>query len=208
MSGALREPWRSLRRQREAAAFGTWIFLGGEAMLFAGLILAFAVMRALHPAGFILAGRETEVALGTANTAILLTSSLTMAVAAEAARAELRRATLWGMGLTLALGAAFLAVKGFEWSSDLEKHLFPGDGFALAEPSAQIFFALYWIMTSLHAMHMLGGMTVVAWLGWQAWRRARPLRSPAFEAAALYWHLVDIVWIVLYPLLYLGGRAP
>lgn len=207
MSAALREPWDSLRRQREAASFGTWVFLGSEALLFAALILAFAANRALHPEAFAIAGRETNVAYGAANTLVLLTSSLTMAVGAEAARAGLRTLALRALGLTLALGLAFLAIKGFEWREDIREHLWPGPGFKLENPEAQLFFALYWIMTGLHALHLAGGIGAVGWLSWQAWRRDRPLRSPAFEAAALYWHLVDVVWVFLYPLLYLGGRA-
>ena len=207
MSEALREPWDSPRRQREAAQFGTWVFLGSEAMLFAGLLLAFAVNRWLHPAGFAAAGRETDVVLGTANTLLLLTSSAAMAVGSEAARAGLRRLALRGMAAVLLLGAGFLALKGFEWSEDLRRSLWPGDGFRLTEPGARLFFGLYWATTALHALHLTGGLLVIAWFAWQARRGDRPLSSPAFQAVALYWHLVDVVWIVLYPLLYLGGRA-
>ncbi|MCO6417956.1 cytochrome c oxidase subunit 3 [Siccirubricoccus sp. KC 17139] len=209
MSGAaaLRKPYRSLRRQREAAEFGLWVFLGSEVMFFAGALTAYAVYRALWAEAFTAAARETSIFYGTLNTAILLTSSLAMAAAAEAARAGLRRMTLRCLGLTIALGLAFLAVKGLEYREDIQKHLVPGNGFALAEPKAQIFFAFYWLLTGVHALHMVIGLGVVATLLVQAWRRRRPLASPAFEAAGLYWHFVDIVWIVLYPLLYLAGRA-
>jgi len=165
------------------------------------------VMRALNPAAFAAAGHETNVVFGTVNTAIQLTSSLSMAVAAEASRAELRTTTLRGLAITWMLGLSFLVVKGFEYREDIHEHLIPGPNFPLAEPSAQIFFALYWIMTALHAIHMTAGLTVVAWLTWQGWSGRRPLRSPAYEAVALYWHLVDIVWVFLYPLFYLGGRT-
>lgn len=210
MSGeaeALREPWASLRRQREAASFGMWLFLGSEALLFGGLILAFSVNRLLHLEAFAAAGQETNVVYGTVNTVVLLTSSLAMAVGAEAARAGLRKLALLGLSLTLALAVAFLVIKGFEWRADLEEHLFPGEAFRLAPPAAGIFFAFYWFMTGLHGLHVTAGISVIAWLTWQAWRGDRSLESPAFEAAALYWHLVDIVWVFLYPLLYLGGRA-
>lgn len=205
---ALREPWRSLRRQREGVALGMWAFLGSEAMLFAGLVAALAVGRYLHGPAFAAAARETDVAYGTANTAILLTSSMTMAVAAEAARAGLRRWALGGLVATLALGTGFLAVKGLEWAEDLHRHLLPGAGFALEAPAAQLFFALYWILTGLHGLHVLAGLTLIAWLLAKARRQPAGLRDPAFEATALYWHLVDMVWIFLFPLLYLGGRAP
>ena len=204
---ALREPWSSLRRQREAASFGMWLFLGSEALLFGGLILAFSVNRILYGEAFAAAGQETNVILGTVNTLVLLSSSLAMAVGAEAARAGLRRLTLVGFSLTLALALAFLVIKGFEWREDFREHLFPGEGFKLAQPAARIFFAFYWFMTGLHGLHVTAGMGVIAWMNWQAWRGERSLRSPAFEAVALYWHLVDIVWVFLYPLLYLGGRA-
>ena len=204
---ALREPWGSIRRQREAASFGTWVFLASEALLFSGLILAFAFNRATHPDAFLAAGRETDVVFGTANTLVLLTSSLTMAVGAEAARAGARRWALPALALTVLLGLAFLTIKGFEWRQDFHEHLFPGAGFKLDQPAAQLFFALYWCMTALHGLHVTGGLALISFLTWQGWRGARPLDSPAYEAAALYWHLVDIVWVFLYPLLYLGGRT-
>lgn len=209
MSGAaLHEPWRSLRRQREAASFGTWVFLAGEALFFGGLILAFLATRVRYPEAFATAARETDVVLGTVNTALLLTSSLTAAVAAEAARAGLRRPVLWGFGLTLALGLGFLGVKGIEYAADFGKYLVPGPGFALREtPPAQLFFAFYWVMTGLHALHMAAGLALLGLFLVQAARRTRPLASPAYEAGVLYWHLVDVVWVFLYPLLYLAGRA-
>lgn len=204
---ALRPPFASLQRQRLATEFGMWLFLGSEALLFAGLIALFLALRYLHTDAFLAAGRATGILYGTVNTALLLTSSLTMAIGAEAARAGLRRACLLGLVLTLALGLAFLAVKGLEYRDDLARHLLPGPGFALPDPAAQLFFGFYWLATGLHALHLTGGMAGVAWFTWQAWRRERPLASPAFAAMALYWHLVDIVWVILFPLLYLGGRA-
>ena len=204
---ALREPWDSLRRQREAATFGMWVFLASEALLFSGLIMAFSANRLLHPEAFAAAGQETNVVYGTVNTIVLLSSSLSMAVGAEAARAGLRRLTLIGLSLTIAFALAFLVIKGFEWREDLHEHLWPGQGFKLDDPAAQIFFAFYWVMTGLHGLHVTGGIAVIGWMTWQAWTGRRALKSPALEAAALYWHLVDIIWVFLYPLLYLGSRA-
>jgi cytochrome c oxidase subunit III len=204
---ALRKPWRSLRRQREAAGFGLWVFLGSEVMFFACALTGYAVYRTLWSEDFAAAARETNVVYGTLNTAILLTSSLTMAAAAEGARAGLRRLTLACLAATIAFGLAFLVVKGFEYREDIEKHLVPGPGFALEAAAAQVFFAFYWLLTGVHALHMSIGLGVTGTLLWQAWRHHRPLRSPAFEAAGLYWHFVDIVWIFLYPLLYLAGRS-
>jgi cytochrome c oxidase subunit 3 len=207
----LHEPWRSPRRQDQAASFGMWIFLGSEALLFGGLLLAFATTQFLHAAGFAEAGRETEVMLGTANTLVLLTSSMAVAVAVEAGRAERRRLALGGLAVAVLLGLAFLAVKGFEWHSDIAKGLLPGRGRLqghLAEvPGAALFLAFYWLLTGLHGLHVVGGLSLLAFVGWQIWRGSRPLGSPALEAAGLYWHLVDVIWVLLYPLLYLGGRA-
>lgn len=205
--GALREPWHSLRRQREAASFGMWLFLASEALLFGGLILAFIATRWFHPAAFAAAGREADIVYGTANTLLLLTSSLTVAVGAQAARAGLPRLAGRALGLTLALGLAFLCLKGLEWRADLAKGLWPGPGFALEQPAARFAFAFYWLLTGLHGLHLLGGLSAIAWLAGQAALGRRPWRSPAFEAAALYWHLIDVVWVFLYPLLYLDGRA-
>ncbi|MBL6458735.1 cytochrome c oxidase subunit 3 [Belnapia sp. T6] len=204
---ALHKPWRSLRRQREAAEFGLWVFLASEVMFFACALTGYAVNRVLWPEAFAAAARETNVLYGTINTGILLTSSLTMAVAAESARAGLRRLTLVCLGVTIAFGLAFLMVKGLEYAEDIEKHLVPGPGFRLDQPAAQIFFAFYWLLTAVHALHMTIGLCLVGTLLAQAWRGSRPLSSPAFEAAGLYWHFVDLVWIFLYPLLYLAGRS-
>lgn len=170
-------------------------------------MLAFLATRWFHPEAFAAAGREADIVLGTANTLVLLTSSLTAAVGAQGARAELPRAAYGGFGLTLLLGLVFLGIKAVEWQSDIARGLVPGAGFPVQEPGAQIAISFYWLLTGLHGLHMTGGIVVVAWLLAQAATGARPLRSPAFEAVALYWHLVDVVWVFLYPLLYLSGRA-
>jgi cytochrome c oxidase subunit 3 len=203
----LHEPWRSAQRQDRGASFGMWIFLGSEALLFGGLLLAFAVTRALHVEEFRQAGRATDVVLGTANTMILLTSSLAIAVAVEAARAGHRRLALGGLLAGMLLGLGFLGVKAFEWHSDIAEGLFPGGPALRDAPGAQLSLSFYWLLTGLHGLHVVGGLSLLGWMGWQVWRRLRPLRSPGVEAAGLYWHLVDVVWVFLYPLLYLDGRA-
>lgn len=205
----LREPWPDLDRQREAATFGIWIFLASEALFFGGLLLAYTVDRITHPAAFAAAARETNVVFGTLNTAILLTSSLTMAVASQAAEAErFRRLTVRCLVATAILGAAFLVVKGFEYREDVEKHLVPGARFGLPDPASQLFFALYWTVTVIHATHLTVGIVAVGRLAWIGHRTPERLAgSPQVEVTALYWHLVDVVWIFLYPLLYLVGRA-
>jgi len=207
-ASVLKPPWKELSRQREGATFGVWVFLASELLFFGALLLLYTVYRTLHPEAFITAGRETDIWYGTVNTAVLMTSSLTMAVAAQAAEGDLRRLALWCLGATMALGLLFLSLKGFEYAEDIEKNLVPGNHFALKEPAAQIFFALYWIMTAIHAIHLTIGLGLVGRLliaG--ALRRVQLRENPQVEVTALYWHLVDIIWIILYPLIYLMGRS-
>ena len=213
----LREPWSELEagpdeafaRQRDGATFGIWVFLASEVLFFAALFLTYTAYRIANPEAFAAAGRETNVVYGTLNTAILLTSSLTMAMASQAAEAGLfRRLTLWCLAATAGLGLAFLLVKGFEYREDIEKHLVPGPDFALTQPPAQIFFAFYWLVTVVHAVHLSIGIGAVARLLVKGWRDPDFLpENPQVEVTALYWHLVDLVWIVLYPMLYLPGRS-
>jgi cytochrome c oxidase subunit 3 len=177
-------------------------------MFFGGALLTYAVYRSLYPDAFAAAARETDIVFGTLNTGLLLTSSLTIAVASAGARAGLRRLTLACLAATATLGLAVLVVKGFEYREDILKDLVPGPGFRLAAmPPAQIFFAFYWLATGVHALHLGIGIGIVGVLLAQGWRGERPLASPFFEGAALYWHFVDLVWILLYPLLYLAGRS-
>lgn len=204
----LHPPWEDIRRQHDAVSFGMWVFLASEVLLFAGLFAGYAVYRCLYPEGFLAAGRETDIIYGTVNTAILMTSSLTLAVAGRAARAGRFELARWLLCVTLALGALFLVLKGLEYREDIEKHLLPGPGFALAQTGAGLFFSFYWVMTGLHATHVTGGLAalcrlLIASRDNPAWLHG----SASEEATALYWHLVDMIWIVLYPLLYLGGRA-
>jgi cytochrome c oxidase subunit 3 len=130
-----------------------------------------------------------------------------MAVAVRAAEARFRRMTLWCLAVTAGLGLAFLVVKGLEYHQDIVEHLVPGPGFKLAAPAAQVFFALYWIMTGVHAVHLTVGIGVVSVVGVQTWRKVIPIRATTFEGVALYWHLVDVIWVILLPILYLVGRA-
>lgn len=213
----LREPWSDLEtdhetafaRQRNGATFGIWVFLASEALFFGALFLTYTATRLAHPEAFAAAGRETNIVYGTLNTAILLTSSLTMAVASQAAEKGLfRRLTLWCLAATAALGLAFLVVKGFEYREDIEKHLVPGAHFALMQAPAQLFFAFYWLVTVVHAIHLSIGIGLVARLIVKGRRDPDFLKeNPQVEVTALYWHLVDLVWVFLYPMLYLPGRS-
>jgi cytochrome c oxidase subunit 3 len=173
-------------------------------------MLTYTVCRLDNPAGFDAAGRETNIWYGTINTAILLTSSFTMAVAAQAAAEgeRLRRLILSCLTLTALFGLAFLVVKGFEYREDIDKHLVPGLHFALHQRGAELFYGLYWLVTGVHAIHLTIGIVLVGRLVLLGARRRLQLDfNPEIEVTALYWHLVDIIWIFLYPLIYLPGRS-
>jgi cytochrome c oxidase subunit III len=207
-AGVLKKPWHELSRQREGATFGIWVFLASEALFFGSLLLLYSIDRISHPQAFIMAGRETDIWYGTINTAVLMTSSLTMAVAAQAAEVDMRRLAIWCLAATAAFGMIFLVLKGFEYAEDLRKNLWPGPNFALKAPAAQLFFALYWILTGIHAVHLTIGLGLIGRLVVMGARRRIQLReNPQVEVTALYWHLVDVIWIILYPLIYLMGRS-
>jgi cytochrome c oxidase subunit 3 len=210
VASLLKKPWQDFERQREAGKFGIWVFLASEVLFFGALILTYTVARLSHLDGFAAAGRETDIWFGTINTAILLTSSLTMAMAAQASNAstDFRRLIVGCLLATAAFGIAFLILKGFEYREDLDKHLFPGPHFALPQSGADLFFALYWLVTGVHAVHLTIGIVMVLRLALLGHFNRVPLaENPEIEITALYWHLVDVVWIFLYPLIYLPGRA-
>jgi cytochrome c oxidase subunit 3 len=204
----LRPPFQTLARQHQAVSFGMWVFLVSEILLFSALFAGYGIYRELYPAGFLEAGRETDIIYGTVNTAILLTSSFSLAVAGRAARAELYSVAWYLLIATFLLGVLFLVLKGFEYREDIEKHLLPGPDFALLERGSLLFFSFYWIMTGVHALHVTGGLAALARLILVSRHNLPWLSgSGSEEATALYWHLVDVIWIILYPLLYLVGRA-
>jgi cytochrome c oxidase subunit 3 len=207
----LREPWDYFERQRGAGKFGIWVFLASEVLFFGALMLTYTVCRVDHPDAFAAAGRETNIWYGTINTAVLLTSSLTMAIASQAAATSqhFRRLVLWCLASTAALGLVFMVVKGFEYKEDIDKHLVPGGAFALRETGAQLFYGFYWLVTGVHAVHLTIGIVLVIRLALLGYLNKLPLdKNPEIEVTALYWHLVDIIWIFLYPLIYLPGRVP
>lgn len=202
--------FESLDQQKEAATLGMWVFLVTEVLFFGGLFVAYSIYRSWYPEAFAAASHELDIVLGGINTVVLITSSLTMALAVHAAQTGERRLLLWFLMATMALGAAFLGIKGLEYYHKFAEHHVPGPAFSF-EPDhfshAQIFFSLYFVMTGLHALHMiigLGIMTVMLWWSWNGTITAE-YASP-IEISGLYWHFVDIVWIFLFPLLYLIGR--
>lgn len=193
----------------DTARLGMWVFLASEVLFFGGLFVAYAYGRSHWPEGFAAAGRETHVVLGTVNTALLLTSSAFVALAVHADESGGRRARIPALlALAAALGVAFMAIKGIEYRSEWLEQLVPGARFRLnGTPGAELFFVLYFLTTGLHALHLTIGIALLGVFAWGR-RRARPWALPRrVEVAGLYWHFVDIVWIVLYPLLYLVGRA-
>jgi cytochrome c oxidase subunit 3 len=200
-----------LRQQHEVAQLGMWTFLATEVLFFGGLILAYAVYRFGYPADFAAAARHTNVAIGTANTAILLVSSFLVAWAVAAARLEAARAAAILLSLAAVAGLLFLTLKGFEYREEYREHLIPAINFSFpAEHAkgAELFFLFYFTATSLHALHVLIGIIVLAAIARAASRRAYSARYHApITVAGLYWHFVDLVWIFLFALIYLPGRS-
>jgi cytochrome c oxidase subunit 3 len=209
-----------LDQQYEAGTLGMWLFLVTEIMFFGGLFAGYAVYRSLYLTAFEAGSRLLDVRLGAINTAVLIGSSLTMALAVHAAQMGKRKALIVCLLLTMLLGSVFLGVKAFEYSHKWEHHLVPGLNFAPTEATVkemhpvaalnhvELFLCFYFFMTGLHALHMVIGLGIMAVLVWMAARGKfdAGYYSPV-EISGLYWHFVDIVWIFLFPLLYLiGGR--
>jgi cytochrome c oxidase subunit III len=192
----------------ELARLGMWIFIGTELLFFGGLMLAYLYGRTHWPHGFAVASRHTHVVLGTLNTAVLLTSSALIALAVACSEyPPQRRWTARLLWLTAALGFAFMAIKGVEYGKEWNEGLFPRPGFALAgEAGAELFFWLYFVMTGVHALHLLIGIGGVAVFAWGSGRTERWAVPHRIDVMALYWHFVDVIWIFLYPLLYLVER--
>jgi cytochrome c oxidase subunit 3 len=207
---ALAHQFDSLEQQKEASTLGMWVFLATEVLFFGGLFAAYAVYRGKYPGAFAAASHELDVMLGTINTAVLIASSLTMALAVHAAQLGQRRLLMMFLTLTMVLGAVFLGIKGVEYYHKFAEHHIPGPGFQFEKEhfrNAQIFFSLYFVMTGLHALHMIIGIGIMLVMLWLAWRGTftADYYNP-IEVSGLYWHFVDIVWIFLFPLLYLIGR--
>ncbi len=207
---ALAHQFDSLEQQREATTLAMWIFLVTEILFFGGLFATYMVYRTWYPDAFSAGSHEMLVWAGGVNTTVLITSSLTMALAVHAAQTGERRQLLTFLVLTMILGCVFLGIKAFEYHTGYLEHHVPGAGFRFAPQyfrHAQLFFSLYFVMTGLHALHMIVGLAVMAVMLWWSWRGiiTDKYYSP-IEISGLYWHFVDIVWIFLFPLLYLVGR--
>jgi cytochrome c oxidase subunit 3 len=196
-------------QQREASTLGMWAFLATEVLFFGALIAAYLNYRIWFGADFIAAASLTKVALGAANTAVLLTSSACMAMAVSSFEAGLKRTPVLWLIATVLLGLVFVGIKGTEWLLEYQEHLVPALNFDLARYGgvAEIFFMFYFCATGLHALHLLIGISIVAWLATAVGRGWIVPGGSTVRLIGLYWHFVDIVWIFLFPLIYLAGRA-
>jgi cytochrome c oxidase subunit 3 len=224
---ALQHHFDTMPQQREAAVLGMWVFLLTEVLFFGGLFTAYTVYRLWHYEAFAAASKSIAISWGLFNTVVLIGSSLTMALAVRAAQTSRSRATVNWLLATIVLGSIFLGVKVIEYADKFEHHHVPGPNYQWAaehgaptpaatvatmgpdelQRTTQIFFSLYFTMTGLHALHMIVGIVVLFVIAWMAHKQTFDSEYHApVEMTGLYWHFVDIVWIFLFPLLYLVER--
>jgi cytochrome c oxidase subunit 3 len=211
---ALRHHFVTPEQQRRAGTLGIWLFLSTEIMFFGGMFCAYLIYRLWYFNEFAAGSRSLDVTLGAINTAVLICSSLTVAMGVRAAQMGKRKLLVVLLLLTMVLGLAFLGIKGVEWTAKFKEHHVPGASFHFEENSIngkpvsqqhiQLFFSLYFAMTGMHALHMLIGVGLFMYLTYNSWKgRYGPEYYTPIEVGGLYWHFVDIVWIYLFPLLYL-----
>lgn len=196
-------------QQHEASKFGLWIFLLTEILLFGGLFCAYAIFRAWYPETFYNAHVHLDATLGAVNTVVLILSSLTVALAIRSIQLDKSRQTIIYLALTIAFAATFMVIKYFEYSHKIEIGLLPGKFYTfegIEGTNPHIFFSIYFGMTGLHGLHVLGGMVFLSWVLQQTFKGVYSSKyyTPV-ELGGLYWHLVDMIWIYLFPLLYLIG---
>lgn len=202
--------FNDLEQQRLAGTLGMWTFLVTEVMFFGGLFTGYAYYRYKFPDAFIEASHHLDILLGTINTAVLIGSSLTMVLAVQGAQRGNKKQIIGFLAATILLALVFLGIKAVEYHHKWVDHLVPGPAFDFKGQhvdGAQLFYSFYFAMTGMHALHMVLGIGIIAVLIWMAKRDCFSPRSyGAVENTGLYWHFVDIVWIFLFPLLYLIGR--
>jgi cytochrome c oxidase subunit 3 len=208
---AVEEQFSSARQQLETAELGMWVFLLTELLLFSTLFVSALILRVLHPGAVTAAALHLKMWIGGVNTAVLITSSFCMSAAIELSRMGEQRRMVRCMHATAALGVLFLCLKGYEYWRDYVEHMtpfLPWRPFALeGDPASRLFIDLYYIITSLHAVHLtigIGLMLVMAHMGGQPGFLAR--RSNRIAITGLYWHLIDLIWIIVYPTLYVLNR--
>ena len=211
---ALRVQFDTEAQQKDASTLGMWIFLITEIMFFGGMFAVYTVYRNWYPEVFAIASSSLNEIIGAVNTGVLLLSSFTMVMAVRAGQLGQQKAIVMFLILTLLFGGVFLGVKAYEWNEKFEEHHIPGqaafhlDGVAPGDQGhAQLFFSIYFAMTGLHALHMVIGVGILLTLIMQA-RKGKFSASyyTPVDVAGLYWHFVDVIWIFLFPLLYLIDR--
>lgn len=217
---ALLHHFADAQQQKNAASLGMWLFLVTEIMFFGGMFCAYLIYRVAHFNAFAAASQQLSIKLGAFNTAVLIVSSVTVVLAVKAAEVGKRKLLVTYLVATVLLGLTFLVVKGFEYREKFEKHHVPGATFNFTDKfddngqqipvssnEAQLFFSLYFAMTGMHALHMVIGCGLFSVLAILAYKgKYTPGYYTPIENAGLYWHLVDIIWIYLFPLLYLISR--
>ena len=221
-SPGLQHHFSNMDQQKNAVSLGMWVFLATEIMFFGGMFCAYLIYRTAYFNEFAAGSRSLDLILGTVNTAVLICSSLTVALSVRAAQMGRRMLLVGLLIITILFGLAFLGIKGVEWYNKYEEHHIPGASFDASDlnkppysavlvdqPREQIFFSLYFAMTGLHALHMIIGVGIFLWLTYAAWKgHYGPKYYAPIEIGGLYWHFVDIIWIYLFPLLYLIDRKP
>ena len=210
----LRVQFDTAEQQKDASTLGMWLFLITEIMFFGGMFACYTVYRRAYPEVFAVASSSLNAVLGAINTGVLLLSSFTMVMAVRAGQLGQRRMIILFLILTLFFGGVFLGVKAIEWKEKFDEHHIPGQAAFHLESlpqdqqgHAQLFFSLYFAMTGLHALHMVIGVGLLSFLIWQAKKGTYSATyfTPV-DVAGLYWHFVDVIWIFLFPLLYLIDR--
>ena len=203
--------YATLAQQGETAQLGMWVFIATETLFFGALIFTYFIYRQAYPEEFARAARDAILWCGTVNIVLLLTSSLTMVLSIVAAADGRRRDLARWLMATAALGILFLAVKGYEYLSDYKDHVVPAINFIIRPgeaPPSELFWAFYFVATGLHAVHLSIGIALIFYM---LWRVRRGDLTPAYyaplEVLGLYWSFVDVVWIFLYPAIYLVGRS-
>ena len=220
---ALQHHFENMEQQREAGTLGMWIFLVTEIMFFGGMFLAYTLYRAQYPVAFAAASNHLDIRLGATNTGVLIVSSFTMAMAVFSTQVGKRRLSIVCLVLTMILGATFLGIKAVEYHQKYVDNLIPGQLIpghpfnpnvhelhlppSVPLGNVEMFYWIYFAMTGLHALHMIIGLGIMTVILIMAWRgRFSPEYHAPVEISGLYWHFVDIIWIFLFPLLYLLGR--